>query len=167
MKNIIFELEMIQKEIIKNQQNNVIVPVLMSKTDKEINEVMDILLSSKNTCNFKISIDVAWLLMGFGFNMATYSLWTAEQRYFNNGLTAIGIASQFIDLRDCLRLLSLYWDVFVKKGLSFKSVISQNSTFSVIVKKFLERKELDKSLECMGFILTGENDSVQYQIVNR
>ena len=167
MININYELEIIQKKFVINNPSNMVIPILMSETDEEINEVMDRILSSKKLGNLRVSNEVAWLLMGFGFNMATYSLRKAEQRYFNNGLIAIGIASRIIDLRDCIRLLSLYWDVFKQKGLSFELVISQKSDFSKIIEKFLERKENDKSLVCMGFILSGKGENIQYQVANK
>lgn len=166
MKNIINELQVIQKK--KNTQNSFEIPIIMDETDIEINNILDSYLLSENNekTNFKVSNDIAWLLMGFGFYMATYSLRSSEQRYFSNGLTAIGIASKAIDLRECLKLLPLYWDVFRKKGLSFQPVLSQNNDFSKELQKFLERDELNKTLECMGFELAGKEENIQYRQKN-
>ena len=95
--------------------------------------------------------------------MATYSLRLSEQRYFTNGLIALGLASRSIDLRDVLRLLALYWDVHKRNGLNFKEVLSQNNDFSHILNKFIEREKPDKSLKCMAFALVGRGDGIQYK----
>lgn len=166
MKNIIDELKVIQKK--KNAQICSEIPIIMDETDTEINCILDSYLLSENNemMNVKVSNDIAWLLMGFGFYMATYSLRSSEQRYFTNGLTAIGIASQTIDLRECLKLLPLYWDVFRKKGLSFQPVLSQNNDFTKELQMFLGRVEINKTLECMGFELAGEEGKIQYRQKN-
>ncbi len=159
------ELEIIFKKLEKSNEGNRIIEIEMSKTDKEINKVMDNILSSGKIDIITISNDVGWLLIGFGFNMATYSLRTGNQRYFNNGLAAIGIASKIVDLRECLRLLSLYWDVHKKKGLDFEFIISKNMYFSRIIKDFIDREEKNKSLECMEYFISGNGNNIQYEVL--
>ncbi len=167
MKKIIENLEEIQKRVFQKNSKNMIVPILMDEEDEKINKVLDNFNPDKESENLKVSIEIAWLLMGFGFNMATYSLRTGNQRYFTNGLNAIEIASQSIDSRDAMRLLPLYWDVFKQKELSFEPIISQNTEFSKTLQKFLNREEADKTLKSMSFMLIGEGENIQYQVINR
>ena len=174
MKKIINELEIVHKELKKSIEDKTVVPISienilvvptnMYKTYVDINKIIDTYLLLENTekVNIKVSYDVAWLLLGFGFYMATYALRLSEQRYFNNGLVAIGIASKTVDLRDALRLLALYWDVHKKTNLSFEFVLSQNNEFSKVLQRFIERKESDKSLDCMGFEIIGKGENIQF-----
>lgn len=59
----------------------------MSKTDVKLNEIIDKYYTISKSEKIKIrklmTAEIAWLLLCFSIRMATYSLRTADQRYFN------------------------------------------------------------------------------------
>jgi hypothetical protein len=65
--------------------------------------------------------------------MASYSRRLSEQRYFTNGLLALGLASPELDTRDVRLVLSLYWYVHKKNGLSFDDAFNQNDAFAPVL----------------------------------
>lgn len=167
--NILKELEIIMKEAKESGEYcEKGVPSSMMKTDVELNRVIDdyILLSKeerKSVCK-SVSIDIAWLLLCFAIKMATYSLRLSEQRYFSNGLTALGIVLGIMDQREILLIIPLYYDASKQKGLSFAKILNQNDEFSAFVRSFLSRNEDDKTLECMGYkLVLDENNNPIYQ----
>ena len=140
----------------------------MMRMDIELNRIIGdyILLSKeekKSVCN-GITTDIAWLLLCFAINMANYSLRFSEQKYFSNGLTALGMVLDILDKREIILIMPLYYDVYKRNGLSFEKILNQNDEFATFVSNFLSRNEDDKSLECMGYILTkDENNNPIYQ----
>ena len=144
------------------------VPSSMMKMDIELNRIIGeyILLSKedkKSVCN-GVSTDIAWLLLCFAINMATYSLRFSEQKYFSNGLTALSMVLGILDQREIILIMSLYYDVHKRNMLSFEKILNQSEGFATFVKNFLSRNENDKTLECMGYILTiDENNNPVYQ----
>jgi hypothetical protein len=152
----------------RNQYGVKDIPVCLSKVDQEINEIIDNYTNiddcARDTIRAVVTVEVAWLLLCFGVRMATYSLRLSNQRYFTNGLLAIGMAFGVLDGRELLVILPLYCDVEKKTKLSFDDLFKQNDDFSVILKNFINRDEKDKSLECMGYILKiDENNGPTYQ----
>lgn len=136
-------------------------PQSMMKMDIEINRIIEdyVLLSKeerKSVCK-DISTDIAWMLLYFAVKMATYSLRFSEQKYFSNGLTAISLVFGMLDQRDILLVMPLYYDVHKRNGLSFKNMLTQNDELTTFVSNFLRRNEEDKTLECMGYILTKDD----------
>lgn len=114
-------------------------------------------------CN-GISTDIAWLLLCFAINMATYSLRLSEQKYFSNGLIALGMVLGNLDRREIMVVMPLYYNVSKQKKLSFEKVLNLNDEFAALVKNFLSRNEEDKTLESMGYILVkDENSNLIYQ----
>jgi len=103
-------------EELRIKSSEIKIPTLMSKIDLYINKVIDnyLLLTHREKVGTRISEDIAWLLVGFGFNMATYSLRLTEQAYFTHGLVALGMASKVLELSDIIKLVALYWDVAKK-----------------------------------------------------
>jgi len=159
-----YQITKILQEIEKNK-NETDIPVLMSKTDVAIDNAIKeyLLLTQKEKDEIQISGDIGWLLLGFGFNMATYALRLTDQEFFSHGLIALGIASNILDLREILKLLVLYWDVAKKVKLSFQPVLDISDSFSAILQRFIMRNEADKSLECMDFIIVGNGADIQYK----
>ncbi|MDR2157095.1 MAG: hypothetical protein LBO81_04890 [Clostridiales Family XIII bacterium] len=144
------------------------IPGSMLKMDIELNRITAAYVSlSKedklSVCN-GISIDIAWLLLCFAINMATYSLRSSNQQYFSNGLTALSMVLGVLDQREILLIMPLYYDVHKRRGLSFESVLNCNDAFSKLVRSFLNRDENDKILECMGYtLIIDENNNPTYQ----
>lgn len=144
------------------------VPGSMMKMDIALNRIIGdyILLSKeekKSVCN-GVSTDIAWLLLSFAINMATYSLRFSEQKYFFSGLTALGMVLGILDQREIILILPLYYDVHKRNGLSFEKILNPNDEFATFVRNFLSRSEEDKTLECMGYILAiDENNNPIYQ----
>ncbi len=143
-------------------------PSSMSRMNVELNEIIGEYLISTNEERAKIhseiSNELAWSLLAFAENMATYSLRFEEQEIFNNGLFALGLTFGVLDTREILLIMSLYYDVSQKTKLSLDNVLKQNNSFSVFVSDFLNREEEKKSLKCMGYILTkDENGNLLYQ----
>lgn len=144
------------------------VPNAMMKMDNEINIIIEkyIQLSEEEKKHIKkeISTDIAWLLLYFSINMATYSLRFSEQKYFSNGLIALGIVFGLLDQREIILVMPLYYDVHKQKSLSFEIVLAQQNEFSTFVLNFLSRNEEDKTLECMGYVITKDcNNNPIYQ----
>ncbi len=167
--NIIKEIEITLDEA-KNSgeywEKNI--PSSMMRMDIELNKIIEnyVTLSKeeKKIVYNDISTDIAWSLLCFAMNMATYSLRFSEQRYFTNGLLALGMILSILDQREILLIMPLYYDVSKRNKLSFEKIIAQNDDFTDFVKKFLNRKEEDKTLECMGYILTkDENNNLIYK----
>lgn len=138
-------------------------PSSMMKMDIELNRIIVEynLLSNeekKSVCK-GISTDIAWLLLCFAINMATYSLRFSEQKYFSNGLTALGMVLGILDQREIILIMPLYYDVHKRERLSFERVLNHNDEFASFVKNFLNRNEEDKTLESMGYILTADENN--------
>jgi len=133
------------------------VPNQISEADvlfyKVVDEYSRLSITDKKSVCKSVTTEMAWYLLGFGVNMATYSLRLSEQRYFTNGLFAIGMTLGILDRREILVVLPLYCDVQKKHGLSFGEILRQNSDFSSVLRDFINRNEKDKSLECMGYVL--------------
>lgn len=167
--NILKELEITLKEAKDSGEYcEKGVPASMMKMDIALNRIIgDYILLSKEekklVCN-GISTNIAWLLLCFAINMATYSLRFSEQKYFSSGLTALGMVLGILDQREIILIMPLYYDVHKRKGLSFEEILKQNDEFATFVRNFLSRNEEDKTLECMGYILTtDENNNPIYQ----
>lgn len=156
-------IAIIERSKLNDEYYNGNISSSMSEMDIEINYIIDDFLlnskeSKKSFCN-ELALESAWLLLNYAMNMAVYSLRSSDQRFFTNGLTALGIVINILDKREILLLMSLYYDVYKKNRLSFKEVLSQKDEFSCFVSSFLKRDEQDKSLESMGFILTKDKDN--------
>lgn len=167
--NILKELEITLKEAKQSGEYwEKGVPSSMMKVDIALNRIVGdyILLSKeerKSVCN-GISTDIGWMLLCFSINMATYSHRVSEQKYFTNGLTALGMVLGILDQREIILIMPLYYDVHKRNGLSFEKVLIQNNEFASFIKNFLNRNEEDKTLESMGYILTtDENNNPIYQ----
>jgi len=166
--DIIISLTSVLEELKKSKYIVKSIPVQLLETDKKINEILDYCI---NTSLYEIAqihklitIDMAWLLLGFGIRMATYSLRLSNQKYFTNGLFAISMTLGILDIRDILVVLPLYCDAQKKNKLSFKEILKQNNEFSSILEAFINRDEKDKSLECMGYVIEiDENSNPTYQ----
>ena len=194
MKNIVNELEQIYKDVcnelgtiipvemektnigidnlkefldeMKKNSNRNIIPIEMNRFDRDINKAIEsyLLLTKEAKNKTFISKEIGDLLVAFGENMATYSMRTGEQKYFTNGLIALGIAYKVVDWRDVLRILALYWDTHKKKKLSFQFAIDQgDDDFSTTIQQFKARSKSNKSLKCMGYELVGEGEYIQYR----
>jgi hypothetical protein len=143
------------------------VPSPMMKMDIAINRIMaEFILLSKEDQKIlvkELSNELAWLLLDFSINMATYSLRFSDQKIFTNGLTALGMAFEVLDHREILLVLSLYYNAS-KKGLSFESTLHQENAYAVLVHDFINRSEEDKTLESMGYsIMMDENKAPYYK----
>ena len=157
-------------EIEKTKGQSVLskVPNQISKADLLFNDVLDkymmISKTGKEDVKKFITVETAWYLLGFGIRMATYSLRLSDQRYFTNGLMALSIVVKKLDQREILLILPLYYDVHKKHNLSFHSSLVYNDEFSVMLEDFLYRDEVDKTIECMGYVLSeDENDNPFYE----
>lgn len=144
------------------------VPRTMSKVDVELNRIMSgcKLLSEEDieTLRKDISTDIGWLLLSFSENMATYSLRSSKQEFLTNGLLALCLIFDTIDWREIILIMSLFYDVHKRIGLSFKEIIHSEDKFKIFVEEFLSREENNKTLESMGYILTkDESDNLIYQ----
>ena len=145
------------------------VPVKMSKMNVELNEVVDSFSvlrgEDKTAVHDSISNHVAWSLLAFAENMATYSLRLNEQRFFTNGLSALGMVMGILDTREILLIMPLYYDVSIRCNLSFSAVLNQKDEFAAFVKAFLDRDEVNKTLKCMGYIFSEDDNN--YPIYRR
>lgn len=144
------------------------IPISMMKMDVELNRIIDkydiLSIEEKKLIRNGISTDIAWLLLGFAINMATYTLRLSEQKYFSNGLIALGMVLGILDQREIILIMSLYYDVSKRNKMSFDKIISQNDEFATFVKNYLNRNEEDKTLESTGYILTkDENNNLIYK----
>ena len=111
-----------------------------------------------------ITYDMAGLLIYFSERMATLSLRSKEQNIFESGLYALDVSSDKRDFREILMILSLYYDVSNRNKLSFDSFINQKEALTESLMTFINRNDKDKTLECMGYILTrDENNNPIYQ----
>lgn len=139
------------------------VPNSMMKMDVELNSIIENYVSlseeEKKLVCIGISTDIAWLLLCFAINMATYSLRLSVQKYFTNGLTALGMVLGILDPREIILIMPLYYDVYKRNGLSFDKVLNQNDEFSLFVNNYLNRNDEDKTLASMGYILTIDEDN--------
>ena len=138
-------------------------PVLMSKMNVEMNKVVDsyrvLPEEEKKALHKSISNHMAWSLLAFAENMATYSLRHKEQKLFTNGLSAMGMVMGILDTREMLLIMPLYYDVSLRSNLSFSTILDQRDEFSAFVKAFLDRDEVNKSLKCMGYIFTKDDSN--------
>ena len=143
------------------------IPAQMMTTEIELNKTMEKygLFSKEDRkliCD-EISNEVAWLLLSFATNMATYALRHLNQIIYNNGILALEIIFGILDQREILIILSLYYDISNRTNLSVSYDLIQNKDFECFIKKFLSRNQIDKSLESMGYILIkDENDNLTY-----
>ena len=124
---------------------------------------IDINQDERNRIRESITIEMAWLLLCFGIRMATYSLRLSDQKYFTNGLLAISMMVGILGKREILLILPLYYDAQKKNAFSFAGLIKQNSSFTSLLEEFLIRDEIDKSLECMGYVLFLTPGLLKYQ----
>jgi len=166
--DVIKKLESALEEL-KNSQYAVIdIPVQLSDMDEKMNEILDYCVGigqgEQDQIRKSVTVEMAWLLLCFGIRMATYSLRLSSQKYFANGLFALGMTLGVLDRRELLLILPLYCDVQKKNGLSFNEILRQNNDFTPVLKDFINRDEKDKSLECMGYTLEiDENNNPTYQ----
>jgi len=135
--------------------------------DKIVNEVLNYYISisqdEQDRIHKLITVEMAWLLLCFGIRMATYSLRLSNQKYFTNGLFAIGMTLGILDRRELLLILPLYYDAQKKNGLSFDEILKQKNEFASMLEDFFKRNEKDKTLECMGYDLkVDENNNPIY-----
>ncbi|ATW25275.1 hypothetical protein [Candidatus Formimonas warabiya] len=167
--NIVKEIEVILEETkISGEYWEKGIPSSIMRMDIELNRVIEnyanLSKEDKKLVGNDISTDIAWSLLYFAINMATYSLRFSEQRYFTNGLFALGMILRVLDQREILLVMPLFYDVSKKNKLSFQKILDQNNDFADFVNKFLSRREEDKTLECMGYILTkDENNNPLYK----
>ena len=167
--NILNELEVSLKEAKDNGEYwEKGIPDSMMKMDIELNKIINkcILLSKeeKELVDKSITTDIAWLLLCFAINMATYSLRTSKQEYFYNGLTALGMVLEVLDQREILLVMPLFYDVHKRNKLSFETILNRNDEFATFLRDFLRRDDKNKSLGCMGYILTrDENNNLFYK----
>lgn len=160
--NIIKEIEMTLEEAKKSGEYwEKSIPSSMMKMDAELNRIIEnyaALSKEKRTQICKdISTDIAWSLLCFATNMATYSLRFSEQRYFTNGLLALGMILRILDQREIMLVMPLYNDVSKRKSLTFEKILEQSDEFADFVNKFLSRSEEDKTLKSMGYTLTKDD----------
>lgn len=123
-------------------------------------------LSKEMKASFRSDVtnDIARLLLYFSERMATLSLRTKEQNIFQTGLFALDAINGRIDIREILVILSLYHDVYIKNKLTFDEIIKQEESISEMVQSFLNRKDEDKSLNAMGYIIeTNKANQVTYK----
>jgi hypothetical protein len=166
--DIVEQWESVLEKLQDNQYVVKDVPIQLSEIDREINETFDsfsrIDQDGQSLICQRVTVEMAWLFLCFGIRMATYALRLSSQKYFTNGLLAIGMTLGMLDEREMLVILPLYCDVQKKTGLSFDEVLKRNNAFSSVLKNFMNRDEKDRSLECMGYILEiDENDNPTYQ----
>lgn len=96
--------------------------------------------------------------------MAIYSLRSAEEMYFINGLVALSMTYQILDGRELLRVLTLFYDVSNKHKFTFDKMLKHNGNFTEFLINFLKRPEEAKTIECMGFIITKDkNNNIIYK----
>jgi len=150
-------------------ENKRIIPAQLSEADKIVNETIDYYRNTQQNERDKIhkliTEKIALFLLHFGIRMATYSLRLSSQRYFTNGLLAISLTLNTLDERDLLIVLPLYCDAQNKNSLSFDEVLKQDNKFSLVLKRFIDRDEEDKSLNCMGWTLGfDDNHNLTYLI---
>jgi|GEM_PF-3378424 len=142
------------------------VPAIMRESDKLycdlIDEYAQLPEAEKECIRKNISVKDAWFLYGFGIAMATYSLRFPEQRYFTNGLFALGIAHAVLDTRDIWLVLSLYWNTHEMNALSFDDVLKQNDGFTPVLKEYVEGGSASRSFETMGYVLEDTEDGPTY-----
>lgn len=155
--DIIQELSFVLKETKDNEYNVNFLPTNMMKIDRETNEIIDYYKNinkeeQNRLCTF-ITVDLAWVLLCFAIRMATYSLRLSSQKYFTNGLYALSMTLGKLDKRELLVVLPLYYEVQKRNSWSFNEFLKQNDDFSSMLSNFICRREEDKSLECMGYIL--------------
>jgi hypothetical protein len=106
-----------------------------------------------------INMDIARLLLYFSERMATFALRTRDQDVFQLGLLALDLINGQEYLREILFVMPLFYDASKRSKLSFEKVPYQNDDFANFIEDFLSRDEEDKSLECMGYILTKDEDN--------
>jgi len=164
--DIIENLKSCSEESINEQYGVKTIPVELARIDIKINEMLDYWIGlskdDKEIISLYISEDIAWLLMCFGIRMATYSLRLSNQRYFTNGLLAIGMTLGILDIRDIWVVLPLYCDAQKKTGLSFDEILDQDIKFASTLRNFIGRDEENKTLKCMGYVIGYEYDNPTY-----
>ena len=144
------------------------IPAKMSDVNIVINEMFDEYLQAsemdRETTRRLVTSEMAWTLLAFGIEMATYALRTAEQRYFTNGLLAFSLTYGILDTRELLVALVLYCDAQAKKNLSFAQILEQNDDFAVFLQEFIGRSEENKTLACMEYELVSDrHDGLTYR----
>jgi len=141
------------------------IPVQLSEIDKKVNEIIDyyacISQDEQDKIHKSVTVEMAWFLLCFGIRMATYSLRLSSQKYFTNGLLAIGATWGILDRRELLIILPLYNDAQKKKGLSFDEILKKQNEFTSVLKEFNNRDENEKTLECMGYTIELDEDNNQ------
>jgi len=167
--DIIYKLNMVIEEVKKGHYGVMNIPLQLTDTDLLIDEIIEMYKNmnkeEKGELKKSISMDTAWQLLCYAIRMATYSLRLLSQKCFTNGLFAMSITLGILDERELLIVMPLYYDVQKKNSLSFDELLKRNDDFSIFLDVFINRKEEDKTLECMGYIL--ENDENNNPIYRR
>jgi hypothetical protein len=160
--HIIERLESVLKELQNNINITSEIPAQLTDTDEKMNNIICSFINTsraeQDQIRNHVKIDIAWLLLGYGMRMATYAMRLCNQKYFANGLIALSMTFGVLDSREILVLLSLYYDVHKNRYLSFDELSCFNEDFTLFLKKFLERDEKDKSIECMGYVLAKDKN---------
>lgn len=134
-----------------------------SDIDASIREIIRLYRQANNEEKNKIKSDlsegVARLLLFFSERMATFTLRTGSQEVFDDGLMALEIAYDLVDLAEILICFSLYYDVSQKHGLSFKPFEGNEISSREALNGFLSRVEEDKSIEAMGYSIINDDSN--------
>ncbi len=152
--NINESLEVILNEV--KEVGNWTLPI-PSKYDREIIKCIQFYnsqnLENRQKIRKEINVSVARLLLFFSERMATLSLRTKNQSMFDIGLFGLSITLGKIDIREITLIFSLYFDVFKRCSVSFNKILEQKDEFSEHLSSFLNRKNEDKQIESMGYIV--------------
>ena len=162
--NIFNELNFVLKKSKNDQYGINSIPIQLAETDKTINEILDCYISfqhdEQEQIQTYITVETAWLLLCFGIRMATYSLRQSNQKLFSNGLLALSLAYWVLDERELLVVFSLYCDAQKKNALFFDGAFKRNGKFAMELENFVNRKDVDKSIESMGYILEFDSENI-------
>ena len=156
----------VEKEKQEKQYFPYRVPKKMRKSEALLNDLFDKYANQSSAVTEIIKKSItehdAWYLYGFGISMATYSLRHFEQRYFTNGLRALSLASNKLDMRDIWLVLSLYWNASKEHAFAFDSLEDRDDSFSFALKEYLNSDICDKSFEAMGYVIRKTEDGLTY-----
>lgn len=132
---------------------------------KNIESYRKLIKSEKDILKNDMTIEATRLLLYFSERMATFALRSNDQNIFNNGLYALDVTCGKLDLSEILINLSLYYDVTKKNSLTFDEFIKSKEDLTGILLSFLGRKDDDKSIESMGYVV--EADEMNQLIYKR
>ena len=106
--------------------------------------------------------EVSDLLIGYGKTYADICLQNPNQNDFTNGLYAMGMGYETMDIRDVWITLSTLCDVAMRKNLSYDAYFKSEEPFVDVVKEYLKRPDIKDILHVMRRSIVKNKNGVEH-----